>query len=560
MPGVRLFHLVLLCGVFALLLSIAPPAHAQPPSTGDLQVCLLRDTGGMNPAELVRHPERFDCTTKQYKLGPGNYWALSQPINAVSTPERPLVINFASLWQQQLSAQLFYADGHVHGYRTDARGITPLIQLGALAALPVPPSKAPLARVLWHVEGAANVRGVLLGAELSDTQRIATTNLAMAALYTGFAGMCLALIVYNFALWCAMRYRFQLHYCALLTVLVGYGLSSSGAMAWFWPDMVNNDRLRFNYLFLGLAGGAAALFTLSFFEMKIRSRRLDIYTRMVATAVPLSGIIVFLFGAIDLRLADMFYTLTILGLISIVVPTLWYAWMQRSHFLWLFALAWSAPVVLAMMRVLANLHVLPWSFWLDNSTIVSMMFEALVSALAVAYRIKFLRDERDEAITREVLARRLADTDPLTGLLNRRAFLDQALGRPGEQQLLIVDIDHFKRVNETLGHDGGDEVLRLFARTLRSATPADSLVARLGGEEFALLSHSGTPIEPEQLLNKLRQTRMPFDLKVTASIGACTGPLADDKNWKALYRCADIALFEAKSAGRDRARARREAA
>jgi diguanylate cyclase (GGDEF)-like protein len=560
MAGVRFYQLVLLCGAFVLLLGLAPPAGAQAAPERDLQVCLLRDTGGMNSAELVAHPERFDCTTKQYKLGPGNYWALSEPIDAVSTIERPLRINFASLWQQRLSVQLFYADGHVRHYQTDARGITPLIQLGALAALPVPPSDARLVRVLWHVEGAANVRGVLLGAQLTDAHRIAGTNLTMAAIYAGFIGMCLALIVYNFALWCAMRYRFQLHYCALLAALIGYALSSSGAMAWIWPDIVNNDRLRFNYLFLGLAGGAAALFTLSFFEMKIRSRRLDIFTRIVAAAVPLSGIFVFLFGAIDLRLADLIYTLTIAGLISIVVPTLWQAWMQRSHFLWLFSLAWSAPVVLAAMRIMANLHILPWSFWLDNSTIVSMMFEALVSALAVAYRIKFLRDERDEAITREVLARRLADTDPLTGLLNRRAFLDQALGRPGEQQLLIVDIDHFKRVNETLGHDGGDEVLRLFARTLRTAAPTDALVARLGGEEFALLAHAGSPIEPEQLLNKLRQTRMPFDLRVTASIGACTGPLVDDKNWKRLYRCADIALFEAKSAGRDRARARREAA
>ncbi|NYT40526.1 diguanylate cyclase [Sphingomonas sp. R-74633] len=556
----RFLRLFALIGASIALCGAIVPAQAQPSAGRALTTCVLRDSGEMNPAELIRHPERFDCKTPQYKLGAGDFWAITGPLDAVSTIEKPLRINFASLWQRQLSAQLLYADGSIHTYRTDARGITPLIQLGALAALPAPPSDAKLVRVLWHIEGAANVRGILLGAALSDAPRNDATNLAMAVLYAAFGGMCLALIVYNFALWCAMRYRFQLHYCVLLAVLIGYALSSSGAMAWLYPDIVNNDRLRFNYLFLGLAGGATALFTLSFFEMKIRSRRLDLYTRVIATTVPVSGLIVFLFGAINLRLADMIYTLAILGLISIVVPTLWQAWKQRSHFLWLFSIAWSAPIALALMRILANLHVLPWSFWLDNSTVISMMFEALVSALAVAYRIKFLREERDEAITREVLARRLADTDPLTGLLNRRAFLAQALGRPGEQQLLIADIDHFKRVNETLGHDGGDEVLRLFARTLRTAAPADALVARIGGEEFALLANAAVPIELDPLLNKLRQTRMPFDLKVTASIGACTGPLADDRDWKALYRAADIALFEAKSAGRDRARARREAA
>ncbi|MFX5684721.1 diguanylate cyclase, partial [Acinetobacter baumannii] len=80
--------------------------------------------------------------------------------------------------------------------------------------------------------------------------------------------------------------------------------------------------------------------------------------------------------------------------------------------------------------------------------------------------------------------------------------------------------------------------------------PLGALVARLGGEEFAILAPADAGVEPEQLLARLRTTRMPFDLKVTASIGACTGPLTSDIDWKTLYRGADIALFEAKSAGR----------
>ncbi len=150
---------------------------------------------------------------------------------------------------------------------------------------------------------------------------------------------------------------------------------------------------------------------------------------------------------------------------------------------------------------------------------------------------------------------RLAETDPLTGLLNRRAFLDKAIGRSGEQVLQIADLDHFKSVNETLGHDGGDEVLRVFARMLRSAAPTGALVARIGGEEFAILSSRAEAVEGEKILATLRAARMPFDVSVTASIGTCIGGLASEVEWKALYRGADKALFEAKSAGRDRARA-----
>ncbi|WP_213982046.1 diguanylate cyclase [Sphingomonas sp. dw_22] len=553
MVTARLARLLLALAGFVLIAG-ALPAHAQAGVAGQpLGACVLRDTG-QRAEELIRHPERFDCTTTQYKLGPGTYWAISRDIGQVSRPDRPLVLRFASLWQGGLTLHLLYGDGTIRSSTTDRRGITPFIQMGAIAEQPIPVAEAPAVRALWHVQDAANVRGVMMGVLLATAHESATANMAMAALYACFAGMGLALIVYNFALWCAMRHRFQLHYCALLAALMAYTLSSSGALAWVAPMVANNDRLRFNYLFLGLAGGAAAMFTRSFFEDRIASRWLDRSTRAVAAMVPLSGIVVFLFGAINLRLADAFYTLTILGLIAIVLPTLWQAWLQRSNFLWLFAIAWSGPIALAILRIMANLHVIGWSFWLDNSTVVSMMFEALTSALAVAYRIKFLRDERDEAITREVLARRLADTDPLTGLLNRRAFLDQAIGRPGEQQLLIADLDHFKRVNETLGHDGGDEVLRNFSRMLRGIVPANALVARLGGEEFAILSHAGEAVEPNAVLARLRAARMPFDLKVTASIGVCLGPLTSDVDWKALYRGADSALFEAKSAGRDRAR------
>jgi diguanylate cyclase (GGDEF)-like protein len=185
---------------------------------------------------------------------------------------------------------------------------------------------------------------------------------------------------------------------------------------------------------------------------------------------------------------------------------------------------------------------------------MAMTLEALISALAVAYRIRLLSRERDDARIQEAAARLLADTDPLTGLLNRRAFLREAIGRTGDQTLLIADIDHFKRVNDTLGHDGGDEVLRLFARALKAAAPAEALVARIGGEEFAIVAAIEAGLEPEPILARLRAERMPFDLTVTASIGTCSGPLETEAQWKLLYRFADRALFDAKAEGRDRAR------
>jgi diguanylate cyclase (GGDEF)-like protein len=98
-------------------------------------------------------------------------------------------------------------------------------------------------------------------------------------------------------------------------------------------------------------------------------------------------------------------------------------------------------------------------------------------------------------------------------------------------------------------------VLRLLARILRQSVPTEGQVARFGGEEFVIIAPARLAPEPEAILARLRATRMPFDLRITASIGSCSGPLLRETDWKALYRRADRALFEAKGSGRDRARA-----
>jgi diguanylate cyclase (GGDEF)-like protein len=560
MAGGFIRLILALAGAIAFLCGV--PAHAQKGVAGrPLAVCVLRDTGGMDPAALIRQPERFDCTTAQHRLGPGDYWVISEDIGQRSRSRAPLNVRLASLWQQSLTLHVLYADGGIASQTTDARGVAPLIQLGAIVEQPLPRSRADIVRLMWHVRGATNLRGILLGARLSTAAESAHANLAMSALYAGFAGLSIALIIYNLALWGALRHRFQLYYCVMVALLLAYTFSSSGALAWAWPDAANNTRLRINFLLLGSTGTAALIFARSFFEPRVFAGWLGRYATIVSLAMSGLGLFYFLTAPFAIYWIDLAFTCSFVALALAVAPMLWRAWRLRSNYLWLFAIAWGAPILTATLRALSNLHVVPWGFWIDNSTILAMMIEAIVSSLAVAYRIKLLRDERDDAIEREVMMRRLADTDPLTGLLNRRAFLGQAIGRGGEQLLLIIDLDHFKRVNETLGHDGGDEVLRVFARMLRTSVPPGTLVARIGGEEFAILTPIDRPVEPEALLVRLRQMRMPFDIKVTASIGTCRGTLTSEVDWKALYRVADAALFDAKSAGRDRVRnAMREAA
>lgn len=162
--------------------------------------------------------------------------------------------------------------------------------------------------------------------------------------------------------------------------------------------------------------------------------------------------------------------------------------------------------------------------------------------------------------------KRRATTDPLTGLPNRRAFQDVAerelvrLRRFGDQlAVLMLDIDHFKNVNDTLGHDAGDEVLRAVADRLSAGVRKTDFLARLGGEEFAVLmpktDMDGAKVVASRLLASISsQPIMVADgaqLTVTATIGVSLARI-EDKDINSALKRADLALYEGKAAGRNR--------
>lgn len=185
-----------------------------------------------------------------------------------------------------------------------------------------------------------------------------------------------------------------------------------------------------------------------------------------------------------------------------------------------------------------------------------------------AYRA--LRASQQELMEKNIELQRLTNVDGLTGLSNRRYFNEyleiEWLRGAREQQplsLLMIDVDHFKRYNDTYGHVGGDEVLKKIAEVLQQVArrPAD-IAARFGGEEFALIMPA-TPLEGMQLqANKFRQrvedlkiphsasTTSPY---VTVSVGGATMLTQGSGAFTKLVAAADTALYEAKGAGRNRA-------
>jgi diguanylate cyclase (GGDEF)-like protein len=539
-----------------MFLMLANPAQARW-SAGTvgvaLHTCVLRDAAGLTAERVMKAPAGFDCSTPQSRFGPGDFWVISHPLPDGLSHNR-LMVRQASMWQDRMTLYALYPGGRIAKLETDGKEASRHLQLGAIIERWLPRSTLRPVRLLWHVQGAANLRAIVLAPTIATSSQSARSNTIMSAIYAGFAGVCMALLLYNLGLARALRHAFLPFYCLMMVGMLLYAFSSSGALAWAFPTIDNNARLMMNYALLAATAIAAINFLRHFFEPHIISGWLARMVRAASFAVALPAIGVAVFAPWQLRLFDTAYILGFVALLGTVVPIMIAAWRGKSQFLWLFVVSWSAPIVLASLRTAFGLNLISYSFWLDNSTILSMAFEAILSSMAIAYRILLITRERDVAREQEIAARLLADADPLTGLMNRRAFLREAIGREGEQQLLLLDIDNFKRVNDTIGHDGGDEVLRLVARILRIASHPQALVARIGGEEFAIVSGPSEAVDAEKILAALRSARMPYDLSVTASVGMHRGVLLREADWKGMYCAADNALFEAKAAGRDRVR------
>ena len=235
-------------------------------------------------------------------------------------------------------------------------------------------------------------------------------------------------------------------------------------------------------------------------------------------------------------------------------------------------LAWSSGALFLVAVLISTADVgqnvvatagqpVPWTSWLW----------LLFDGLAPIFLLLLLRAvaERDKAYARlDALAR----TGPLTGLANRRAFLEHAqaflsaAARSGAPlALLLLGIDRFKAVNDRFGHDAGDAVLRAVAAALRGAIRVGDLPVRWGSEEFAVLLPGTDLPAAVALAERLRAAVRdgvphPAGGRVTVSIGAARlGPGPPDAALDAALRIADAALYRAKASGRDRVEAASEA-
>lgn len=503
---------------------------------------------------------RFACSGAPEGYQRGSLW-LRASLDGAQPARRDLALMVHHSRFDRLAVAFGYADGVTRWQQVRQGDYGAHWRAGGQILFEAPERPVPLTAVTMRFDRLSN--HTLVRARLVPKTEAGLQSAGMAAAVGAALTLLLVSGIYSLSLAVAVRRQYLAWQAAWsATMLLWGGLWSQVHLA-LLPAMAGTVTAQ---ICTFLACLAITLATVSAVKAVDRGRApvpLRTLALTLGAGVGILGIPLALMRGAGLSAwGDILGLLVIADLLAVTVYLGW-AWRRGSIEARDFLAAWGLP-----MATLAFIHIVDVEdgFWGGGSKLVVLLaatWQALWLSAAATRRLAHLRVERDSARAAEAQARHLARRDPLTGLPNRRGFIESVtplLDRAREDQLpaalLLVDIDRFKSINDIHGHEAGDAVLQGIARRIERWEGAMCTVARLGGEEFGLLTIGMDGIVLERFAESIRRGIAACDhgdavgdRLVTASIGVAEVLPACD--FQQLYRLADEALYDAKRGGRN---------
>lgn len=414
-----------------------------------------------------------------------------------------------------------------------------------------------------------------------------------------YLGMLLLLATYNLFLFFTLRDRRQLHYAGFIALLALHQAAGIGyAWRYLWPDDAWLAR-HAQALLLGLAVYVAARFVAEFLDLE-RKAPTQLWPLRLLRWSAIGLIAASILGPARLagQLGDLLGLALILTSLALGVQRA----RQKSRPAYYFCAAWTALLLGLAVRETALAGQLPYVWVSEHAARLGILALAVLLSLALAERIALLRIRKliaqsesnkhlkdlNAGLKTQVRARAaklrsankqlaeknriLADIarhDGLTGLLNHASFMSLLRAQIEEAHrygyplaLMMIDLDHFKRINDQYGHQLGDRVLAAVAKIVEGSGRISDTAGRYGGEEFAVLLPHTNLDAAVSLAERLRETVKALriegadGLTPSASFGvACIAEADRETTLDMLVQHADQALYRAKSEGRDQVRA-----
>ncbi|WP_379550772.1 GGDEF domain-containing protein [Qipengyuania sp. DGS5-3] len=371
-------------------------------------------------------------------------------------------------------------------------------------------------------------------------------------------GLLIIPLIYDAIFYRILRERFILLHAAMVAAMLGFALTSSSLAPILFAGFPSDIIGRFNIMAFATSTIFALLFAAWFIERRYRSEKMQIwYAGLAIVILILTGLAVI--SGLAPRLADntgyllAFFIPAFALLITVALAIGKGSKVAHWVAFGLCGTLAAGGVVLLQYFGMIEPHIGP-----NGLVLLSVVTLAVATSMGAGDRFLDIRRDRDQALLRATRMGKMAKTDGLTGLLNRRAFEKLEYLGVG-QGLLVADIDRFKPINDTYGHQTGDAVLRHTANVLREAMVLheDAEIYRLGGEEFAILCKSE---RASQLMTTAEEVREMIASEIlelgdetmppyTISIGAVIGR---GQEMDQAFAEADSALYGAKAMGRDR--------
>ncbi|WP_133365580.1 diguanylate cyclase [Qipengyuania sediminis] len=533
---------------------LAAPAGARAIALADA-VC----TGGADSVE-----EAFALAADQLNCGKGRFSQRARFVRARIDVARTAPLPPGRLiWQtdptsfDSMLIRVDYADGSEALIDVDAQMAVRNWDANGGFWVPIDQRAAPLATIDIVIE-RPHSSAIFTRMSISGYSDASIQNYTRTLLYILICGILLMPIIYDLLFFRILRARFMLWHLMMTAATLLFTLVNSGIVIILWPDIPASVRNWSIYLATALVLlGSARFLLLVVEEGKITPRIARLLTLSALASLGIALLLALDLEALRMRASTLFYA-SVLPVIAATAAALACALVRGSRVARVLAFAYAGLMIVGLTQLLAIFGVFNRSDYLDESIYAGLVVLVTGTSAAVGDRFMAMKSERDQA---QISARKLsamANSDKLTGLLNRRAF-DQTRRLKSGQALLIADIDRFKAINDTYGHQRGDSVLTHAARVIEAAAAefGAARVYRLGGEEFAVIAPAEDADALAAAAEALRTAVADssrgadgFDTPdITVSIGAVLG---QGQLMHVAFADADEALYRAKEGGRNR--------
>ena len=537
-----------------LLASLSPTTYARAAELQGAFCHAVTAAGAPSPPA-----EAYACDGEPRAYSDGRLW-LRAPIAGDGTERRLSVVVRTSRFEH-VEAQFVYADGTRSAGGVDAGAFADKWRIGGQIVLPAPARDTAPTDVELAVDGLAAYD--LFAARVVPMVEADRTLGFMAFVLGGATALLTISALYNLLLAFAVRSAAVVWQAGWAICLVLYTLFWSQLILLVAPGLAGPISSRLMTASAALAIGCATLCGLAMID---RSHT-PIWLRRAVTGIAALTVGCALVATVAPPLLVQVFAIILgpLVLVSLIVSWLFTIWGWRSGSTAArdFTLSWALPMIGLALTELGGLKQAFYGSGPYVTIIVASALQTVSLSVATTIRLAALRRERDAARAEKSQLEVLVERDPLTSLLNRRGFMKRAerlfAKANGELQLILIDLDRFKAINDDFGHNAGDVVLRAVGHCIDKKLPAHSFAGRIGGEEFGMCL-SGSDHDAMRLASEVRAGIEALDLDaldgaagkrgVTASFGISrSGKRADFVD---VYREADRALYISKRAGRNR--------